>query len=120
MMAWLRRLARVVLPGRGRHRGQPSRRGTDPPWWWKPWLPRRVEDEYQLPGEWDQDNEQWIRDLLPPTPPAPPAEPAEAWAPRITRWVRLACPVPDDTVLLSPVPAAAVLQLMARGFAWDQ
>ena len=92
------KVGRVMLPGRGKHRGQPSRQT------------RREAIKY---------DEQWILDLLPPTPRAPePAEPAEAWAPRITRWVRVACPLPDDTILL-PVPAAAVLQLMARGFAWD-
>jgi hypothetical protein len=115
VIARLRRVARVVLPGRGKHRGRPGRRGIDPPWWWKPWLSRRVEDADQLPVD-----EQWIRDLLPPTPRAPePAEPAEAWAPRITRWIRLACPLPDDTILLSPIPAATVLELMGRGFLWD-
>ena len=97
-MTWLRRLARVVRPSRGRHRVKREA------------VNHTVND----------DDEQWIRDLLPPTPRVPgPAEPAEAWAPRIARWIRVACPLPDDTVLLSPVPALAVLELMSRGFAWD-
>ena len=101
----LRRLVRVVLPGRGRHRGQPARR-----------VQRDTIRDSRIVND---DDEQWIRDLLPPTPRVP--EPAETgpWPPRITRWVRLACPLPDDTMLLSPVPATAVLALMARGFAWD-
>lgn len=68
----------------------------------------------------DEEWEQEILDLLPPTPRVPdPAEPADAWAPRITRWIRLACPLPDDTILLSPIPAATVLEFMGRGFLWD-
>jgi hypothetical protein len=47
------------------------------------------------------------------------AVPVSQWEPRVARWVRLTCPLPDDTVFLAPVPAAMVLDLMARGFAWD-
>ena len=57
--------------------------------------------------------------LLPRTPPPPPPAGLEPWPPRITRWVRLASPLPDDTILLSPVPAATVLEFMGRGFTWD-
>ena len=96
-MAWLRQLARIVLPSRGRHRGRPSHR---------------------MQREVTENHESWIDELFDRTPPAE-ARTAEPWQPRIARWVRLTFPVSDDTVLLSPVPAAAVLELMTRGFAWD-
>ena len=93
----LLRVVRRALLGTGRHRRRRVKRDAVPV----------------------SDDEQWIRDLLPPTPPAP-REPAETeWAPRITRWIRLACPLPDDTILLSPIPAATVLEFMGRGFLWD-
>ena len=99
--AALLRLARRALLGTGRHRRRRVKREA---------LNRTVND----------DDEEWIRDLLPPTPRIPaPAEPAEAWAPRITRWIRLTSPLPDDTILLSPIPAATVLEFMGRGFLWD-
>ena len=97
-MTWLRRLARVITPpGRGKH----SRRRVKPA---------------AVPVSED---EQWIRDLLPPTPRAPAEAEAASWPPRITRWIRLTSPLPDDTILLSPIPAATVLEFMGRGFAWD-
>ena len=90
-MTWLRRLARCrhVLD---RHRGRHICRHTDP---------------------FSQ-----TCMLLPRTPPPPPAE-LGPWQPRIARWVRLTSPLPDDTILLSPVPAATVLEFMGRGFLWD-
>lgn len=39
--------------------------------------------------------------LLPRTPPPPPLE-LDPWPPRITRWVRIACPLPDDTLIGLP------------------
>ena len=57
-------------------------------------------------------------DCLPRTLPAPAAE-LDPWAPRITRWIRVTFPVPDDTMLLPPGTAAMVLELMASDFAWD-
>ena len=91
-MTWLRRLCRwrhVLDRRRGRH----IRRRTDP------------------------FSEMCM--LLPRTPPPPPAAELDPWPPRITRWVRLTSPLPDDTILLSPVPAATVLEFMGRGFLWD-
>lgn len=57
-------------------------------------------------------------DCLPRTPPPPPAD-FGPWPPRITRWVRVTFPLPDDTMLLPVGTAAMVLELMARDFAWD-
>jgi hypothetical protein len=72
---WLRRLARWrhVLD---RRRGRHIRRRTDP------------------------FSEACM--LLPRTPPPPRAE-LEPWPPRITRWVRMSQPMPDDTVVNLPV-----------------
>lgn len=98
MTGLFRRLGGLVRPGRGRHRRQP-------------W--RRAAGDRAL-----RQDEAWIGELLERTPP-PPAGPDDPWPPRITRYVRLTHACPGDTVFLPPVPAAAVLNLMARGFAWD-
>lgn len=47
------------------------------------------------------------------------AVPFAPWPPRITRWVRVTFPLPDDTMLLPSGTAAMVLDLMASDFAWD-
>lgn len=63
-------------------------------------------------------DEAWVGELLGRTPPAE-ARLAEPWRPRIARWVRVVCPFDDDTIFLTPVPAATVLDLMAGTFVWD-
>lgn len=79
-MSWLRRLARQLR--RAAYRGRHARMRTDP------------FREMAL--------------LLPRTLPPPPADPGP-WPPRITRWVRLAHPLPDDTVISMPAIELAVL-----------
>lgn len=90
---------------------------------------RRTRGKHHRPTRWPRQRRQaaleraehdmaWLGEILPRTPPAE-ARQQEPWAPRITRWVRVACPVPDDTMILSPVPAAMVLDLMGHGFVWD-
>jgi len=53
-----------------------------------------------------------------PLTPAPPLAELPDWPPRITRWVRVAFPQCDDTMLLPPGTAAMVQELMARDFVW--
>ena len=99
-MSWaaVRRLVRraLLLPTGKRHRPRPRR--------------RKFAELIDLEGPEAKAEEQWIRDLLPP---------AEAWAPRITRWIRVTFPMPDDTILLPPGTAAMVLELLASDFTWD-
>lgn len=73
MMTWLRRLARRARRLFGKHPG------------------RRVQR--------DAFNHTVM--CLPRTLPPLPADPGP-WPPRITRWVRLACPQPDDTIISMP------------------
>lgn len=78
---------------------------------------RRPRDAMSRQDQARQD-EAWIGELLERTPPAEVRPPAP-WRPRVTRYVRLACPQPDDTLVsLPPVPAALVLDQMAAVSFW--
>lgn len=79
-MSWIRRLARSLR--RASYRGRHARTARDP------------------------FNQTLMRLPLTPLPPA--ADPGP-WRPRITRWVRLAQPQPDDTVISMPAVELAVL-----------